>query len=70
VAEGGIIDEDYRGSIDVILYNHSNKPFYISTGDRIAQLICQEICYPELVEATTLNVTDRGERGFGSTGLN
>jgi dUTP pyrophosphatase len=70
VVEGDIIDEDYGGSIDVILYNHSDKHFHISRGDGIAQLICQKICYPEMVEFYKLNVTDRGERGFGSTGLN
>jgi dUTP pyrophosphatase len=69
VVEGGIIDEDYRGSIDVILYYHSDKPYHISRGDRIAQLIFQKICYPEMVEVYKLNVTDRGERGFVSTGL-
>ena len=44
------MDEDYRGNIGVVLFNHSDKPFNISRGDRIAQLICQQICYPELEE--------------------
>jgi dUTP pyrophosphatase len=61
VVEGGIID---------ILYNHSDIPLHISRGDRITQLICKKICYPKLVEVSKLNVTDRGERGIGSTGLN
>jgi dUTP pyrophosphatase len=43
VDEGGIIYEDYRGSIDVILYNHSDKTFHISRGDRIAQLMSENL---------------------------
>jgi dUTP pyrophosphatase len=43
VVEGGIIDEDYRGSIDVILYYHSDKPFHISREDRIAQLMSENM---------------------------
>jgi len=48
--KAGVVDEDYRGNIGVVLFNHSDKPFNISRGDRIAQLICQQICYPELEE--------------------
>jgi len=44
------VDEDYRGNLGVVLFNHSDKPFNVSRGDRIAQLICQQICYPELKE--------------------
>lgn len=44
------MDEDYRGNVGVVLFNHSDKPFNVSRGDRIAQLICQQICYPELEE--------------------
>lgn len=45
---GGIVDEDYRGNLGVILYSHSKILFNFSRGDRIAQLICQQICYPIL----------------------
>lgn len=44
----GVVDEDYRGNVGVVLFNHSDQPFNISRGDRIAQLICQRIYYPEL----------------------
>jgi dUTP pyrophosphatase len=67
---GGVIDEDYRGNIGVILFNHSDQPFEISRGDRVAQIICENICYPELQEVTTLDDTQRGSEGFGSTGRN
>lgn len=46
----GIVDEDYRGNIGVVLFNHSDQPFNVYCGDRIAQLICQRICYPILQE--------------------
>ena len=45
-----MIDEDYRGNIGVILFNHSDEDFAIAKGDRIAQLICEKICYPEIEE--------------------
>jgi len=48
--KAGVVDEDYRGNLGVVLFNHSDKPFNVSRGDRIAQLICQRICYPELEE--------------------
>lgn len=64
----GVVDEDYRGNIGVVLFNHSDKPFNVSRGDRIAQLICQQIYYPELEEVKELDDTERGKDGFGSTG--
>ena len=39
---GGVIDQDYRGNVGVIIYNHSDAPFIITSGDRIAQLICEK----------------------------
>jgi dUTP pyrophosphatase len=54
-----VIDEDYRGNIGVILFNHSDEDFAVTKGDRIAQLICQKICYPEIVE---LEVSECGTR--------
>ena len=66
----GVIDADYRGNVGVILFNHSNEDFKVLPGDRIAQLICEKITYPELQEVPTLDNTDRGEGGFGSTGKN
>jgi dUTP pyrophosphatase len=67
---GGILDEDYRGDLDVILYNHSEIPFTVSRGDRIAQFICQKICNPILEEVVVLDLTKQGEEGFGSSGIN
>lgn len=66
----GVIDEDYRGNVGVILFNFSDVNFEIKKGDRIAQLICERISYPTVVEVDTLSETARGEGGFGSTGTN
>ena len=65
---GGVIDQDYRGNVGVIISNHSNTPFTFSCGDRIAQLICEKIHYPEVEEVQALNTTERGAELFGSTG--
>jgi dUTP pyrophosphatase len=62
------VDEDYRRNVDVILFNHSNNPFQIYRGDRIAQLICQNIIYPTIREVKELDETERDAKGFGSTG--
>ncbi|CAH2230368.1 deoxyuridine 5'-triphosphate nucleotidohydrolase [Pararge aegeria] len=64
----GVIDEDYRGNVGVVIFNHSDQEFMIKKGDRIAQLICEKIYYPELVEVTNLTETKRADGGFGSTG--
>lgn len=65
----GVIDRDYRGNVGVIIFNHSKSTFVIKKGDRIAQLICERIVEPKLREVADLNTTERGERGFGSTGV-
>jgi dUTP pyrophosphatase len=65
----GVVDEDYRGNIGVVLFNHGDEDFVVAKGDRIAQLICEKICYPEVVEVKSLNESERGEQGFGSTGV-
>lgn len=66
----GVVDEDYRGVIQVILYNHSENDFKVNIGDRIAQLIFERIYTPEIVEGTMddVNTSVRGSGGFGSTG--
>uniref|UniRef100_A0A4W3HFF3 Deoxyuridine 5'-triphosphate nucleotidohydrolase n=1 Tax=Callorhinchus milii TaxID=7868 RepID=A0A4W3HFF3_CALMI len=66
----GVIDEDYRGNVGVVLFNFSKETFEVKKGDRIAQLICERICYPELEELENLDETNRGAGGFGSTGSN
>lgn len=64
----GVIDADYRGPINIILFNLSNETFKISRGDRIAQLVCEKIASPDIAVVESLNKTDRGEKGFGSSG--
>lgn len=64
----GVIDQDYRGNVGVILFNHSDEAFEVKKGDRIAQLICERIVYPTLVQLDSLTDTNRGAGGFGSTG--
>lgn len=65
----GVIDRDFTGNVGVLLINHSDEDFIVHRGDRIAQLICEVILYPEPMEVKSLNSTERGTRGFGSTGL-
>lgn len=65
----GTIDADYRGEIGVILVNLSNEEFTINNGERIAQLVIAKHERAEWVEVETLSETDRGEGGFGSTGV-
>jgi dUTP pyrophosphatase len=65
----GIIDEDYRGEILVILYNHGNSPLNVQVGDRIAQLLIVPVLYPEIRIVSHLPATERGQGGFGSTGV-
>jgi|TARA_B110000914_G_scaffold87419_1_gene76857 dUTP pyrophosphatase len=66
----GTIDADYRGEIGVILINLSNENFNISTGDRIAQLVVSKHERVDWELSKSLDQTNRGDRGFGSTGLN
>ncbi len=64
----GIIDEDYRGEIGIRLINEGKESYKIESGDRIAQMIIIPYVQPELKYVDELDETDRGERGFGSTG--
>lgn len=68
----GVVDYDYKGVIQVILYNHGDKDFDIHVGDRIAQLIFERIYIPAVSEGSMddLEATTRGDGGFGSTGRN
>lgn len=67
----GVIDIDYQGEIKVLVFNHGDEPFQVSTGDRIAQLILERHETPIIHEVLELSgsATDRGASGFGSTGL-
>ncbi|KAF2897715.1 hypothetical protein ILUMI_08462 [Ignelater luminosus] len=51
----GIMDEDHRGCISVLIINHSETTFNVSVGDRIVQLICERILYPTVEEASTMS---------------
>lgn len=64
----GVIDSDYRGEVMVGLRNHSDTPFTVNSGDRIAQLVLLEVRTPEIEECESLDDTARGAGGFGSTG--
>ena len=67
----GLIDADYRGEIKIHLYNHGNKVVEIQEGDYIAQLVFCAVIPPAKIvfeEKTTLDDTERGEKGFGSSG--
>ena len=66
----GTIDADYRGEIGVILVNLSNEDFIIENGERIAQLVIAKHERAAWVQVEELSETDRGEGGFGSTGVN
>jgi dUTP pyrophosphatase len=68
----GTIDADYRGEIRVPLINHGREPFVIEPGMRIAQLIIAPVArvrVEEVTDVSELGSTDRGEKGFGSTGV-
>ena len=66
----GTIDADYRGEVGIILINHSDLPFHIHRGDRIAQMIIAPFVQAAWQEADTLSETARGAGGFGSSGKN
>ncbi|MEE9329111.1 MAG: dUTP diphosphatase [Parvularculaceae bacterium] len=64
----GTIDADYRGELKVILINHGTEDFVISRGDRIGQMVIAPVWQADFVEAESLDETERGTGGFGSTG--
>ncbi len=65
----GTVDSDYRGEVKVALINLGSESFEIQRGDRIAQLVLCEVAHGiDVVERTTLEASDRGEGGFGSSG--
>lgn len=66
----GTIDSDYRGEVCILLINHSDEWYPINHGDRIAQLVFNKIEQPKLELVGSLDSTERGEGGFGSTGIN
>ena len=64
----GLIDAGYTGSIRVKLYNHSEEGYYIQRGDKITQLVILPVILPDLEQVDSLEDTERGCGGFGSTG--
>jgi dUTP pyrophosphatase len=64
----GTIDSDYRGEVQVIVWNLGDKPFALRRGDRIAQLVVSPIARAEWEEVESLDATPRGSGGFGHTG--
>lgn len=64
----GTIDSDYRGELKIILINHGAEAFAIARGDRVAQLVLAPVVQAAWDEVETLDETDRGAGGFGSTG--
>lgn len=67
----GVVDRDYTGEVGVVLFNLSDADFQINKGDRVAQLILEKIVEAaEVVVVESLEQTDRGAGGFGSTGKN
>lgn len=65
----GVIDSDYRGELKVGLVNISDKPFTVSNGERIAQLVISPVIVPEIAVVSELDETERAQGGFGSTGI-
>lgn len=66
----GLIDSGYRGELKVLLVNTDpSEPFEIERGDRVAQLVIQRVEHANFVEVEALPDSDRGEGGFGSTGV-
>lgn len=64
----GVVDVGYTGSIKVKLYNHSDKDYLIQRGDKLAQLVIVECIFPDVEIVDSLDDTERGANGFGSSG--
>ena len=65
----GVVDADYRGEVGVVLFNFGDEDFTVAPGDRVAQLIIEQIVMSEVVEVDELDETVRGAGGYGSTGV-
>lgn len=65
----GVVDSDFIGCVHVLVVNNSKKVFTVKHKDRIAQMIIEKIINPVFVETNVLDYTDRGDSGFGSTGV-
>ena len=67
----GVIDRDYRGNICIVIFNLGKRDFYIKRGDRVAQIILEQIFNLEIEESKIIDISPstRGTDGFGSTGI-
>ena len=65
----GVVDAGYRGEINAVLINHGAESVTFNRGDRVAQLLVVPVILPELDEVDDLPGSQRGEGGFGSTGV-
>jgi len=65
----GTVDADYRGDVGVILINLSDEPFTIEDGERIAQMVIARHEHAEFLPVDVLDETERGEGGYGHTGV-
>ena len=66
----GVIDADYQGPLMMPLWNHSNEPFEIKVGDRVAQMLFVPVIHADLQVTNSFDEeSERGQKGFGSTGL-
>ena len=64
----GVVDADYRGELMTPIHNHGSTPAVIEPGERVAQLVIAPILHAEFIETDSLDETERGAGGFGSTG--
>lgn len=69
ITSDGVIDPDYTGSICVKLYNNGDRPVRIREGQKISQLVIMPVITPELELTDSMEETERGNGGFGSTGI-
>lgn len=65
----GTIDSDYRGELKIILINHGKSLYTVHSNDRIAQLVFSPVIQAEFIQKRELTASNRGENGFGSTGI-
>ena len=67
-AFNGIIDNQYRGDMGIRILNHSDKDYTVMKGDRVAQLVLYPLVVADSIWSDTVDETERGEKGFGSSG--
>ncbi len=65
----GVIDSGYRGEINATLTNDTDEPFVVEVGDRIAQMVVMPYCPCKVEQVEELSETERGDGGYGSTGV-